>query len=107
MMAGIREILIISTPRDVPIDPGPLGGRKSIWNSAILSRTVPSEWNCRSILIGEKFISGSSVCLILGDNIFYGHNLNGLLQTTAQLKVGACVFGYHVHDPERYGVVGI
>jgi glucose-1-phosphate thymidylyltransferase len=59
----------------------------------------------QAFIIGEKFIGNDPVCLILGDNIFYGHELSNLLQKSAQLKTGACVFGYHVQDPERYGVV--
>ena len=105
MLAGIKEILIITTPED----------------QAAFKRLLKdgSQWGVRfeyvvqprpdglgqAFILGEDFIGDDSVCLILGDNIFYGHQLSGILQSSAKLTDGAIVFGYYVKDPERYGVV--
>src|SRR5689334_19122696 len=105
LLAGIRDILVISTPRDLPRirdllgDGGQLGIRLSYQEQPHPGGIA------QAFLIGADFIGGESVCLILGDNIFYGHDLTPLLVRAAGLKTGAQVFAYHVHDPERYGVV--
>ena len=105
MLAGIQEILIISTPQDLPRFQELLGDGDK-WGIQLHYEQQPKpEGLAQAFLIGEDFIGDDSVCLILGDNLFYGQNLANKLQKTAQLKNGATVFGYYVHDPERYGVV--
>ena len=105
MMAGIREFLIITTPRDQVAFRDLLGDGAS-WGLAI-SYAVQAEPNgiAQALIIGESFLDGAPAALILGDNIFYGANLSGLLQTASRRTSGATVFGYYVQDPERYGVV--
>ncbi|MDP2831229.1 MAG: glucose-1-phosphate thymidylyltransferase RfbA, partial [Candidatus Omnitrophota bacterium] len=105
MLAGIKDILIISTPKDTPRFRDLLGDGQGL--GIKFSYIVQSEPKgiAQSFLIAEDFIDGDSVCLILGDNIFYGYNLSELLQNSAKLKNGAIVFGYTVRDPERYGVL--
>ncbi len=105
MLADIREILIISTPKDIPIIQNLLGSGEHI--GLKLSYQVQAAPNglAEAFLIGESFIGNDSVCLILGDNIFYGHGLPDLLKRAASQKEGATVFGYYVKDPQRYGVV--
>ena len=105
MLAGIREILIISTPESTPLFERLLGDGSQI--GLELSYRVQDSPNglAQAFILGEKFIGGSSVCLVLGDNIFYGNGFSDLLQKAATLKEGAVVFGYYVQDPERYGVV--
>jgi glucose-1-phosphate thymidylyltransferase len=105
MLAGIRDVLIISTPRDVPLIRTLLGDGRSL--GMALSYAVQPRPNgiAEAFLIGEDFLSGSPACLILGDNFFYGHNLQNVLSDAAALRDGANVFAYQVHDPERYGVV--
>jgi glucose-1-phosphate thymidylyltransferase len=105
MLAGIRDILVISTPHDLPAierllgDGGPLG-------LSLSYRVQPRPAGiAQAFLIGEDFLAGSPVCLILGDNLFFGHHLMQVLTDSARLTDGARVFAYHVHDPERYGVV--
>jgi glucose-1-phosphate thymidylyltransferase len=105
MMAGIRDILIISTPRDLPLIQALLGDGSQVGIRLSYAEQAQPNGIAQAFIIGEKFIGNDPVCLILGDNIFYGHELSNLLQKSAQLKTGACVFGYHVQDPERYGVV--
>lgn len=105
MLAGIREILLISTPRDLPSFEGMLGNG-SRWGLKLSYREQPSpEGIPQAFLIGDDFIGGDSVCLALGDNLFYGEGLRAKVQQAAALERGALVFGYPVHDPERYGVV--
>ena len=107
MLAGIREILIISTPEDTPRFQQLLGDG-SQWNISLQYAVQPSpDGIAQTFLIGEEFIDGQQVCLILGDNIFFGHQLQILLQQATQKIEGATVFAYHVQDPERYGVVEI
>ena len=105
MLAGIRDILIISTPTDIHLYKN-LFGEGSHLGLRISYEIQPSpDGLAQAFIIGEKFIGSDNVCLILGDNIFYGHGLGGELLKTARLKDGAVVFGYFVNDPERYGVV--
>ena len=106
MLAGIREILIISTPQDLPSFQALLGDGKR-WGIA-LSYAAQSrpEGLAQAYIIGADFVRGSSSALILGDNIFFGHGLTNLLASAVDRTVGATVFAYHVADPERYGVVG-
>ncbi len=105
MLAGIREILIISTPTDLPKFRDMFGDGSDLGLS--LSYKVQEKPNglAEAFLIGEDFIGDDSVCLVLGDNIFYGHGLSDMLEESAKIKDGAVVFGYYVRDPERYGVV--
>jgi len=105
MLAGIREILVISTPRDLPGFRNLLGDGKSLGlNFSYIEQPSP-DGLAQAFILGEDFIGNDEVCMILGDNIFYGHGLGEVLLETAKLKNGACVFGYYVTDPERYGVV--
>ncbi len=105
MLAGIREILIISTPKDLPLFQDLLKDG-SQWGIKLSYAEQPSpDGLAQAFIIGEKFIGKDSVCLILGDNIFYGHGFGGELSKSSQIKDGAIVFGYYVTDPERYGVV--
>jgi glucose-1-phosphate thymidylyltransferase len=105
MLAGIREILIISTPRDLPGFRDLLGdGRRLGLEFCYIEQPSP-DGLAQAFILGEKFIGKEAVCMILGDNIFYGHGFGDVLLKTAELKKGACVFGYYVTDPERYGVV--
>ena len=105
MLAGIRDILIISTPQDTPRFSQLLGGG-SQWGINLQYAVQPSpDGLAQAFLIGEDFIGKDSVTLVLGDNIFYGHEFSGLLASAGQHDAGASVFAYHVNDPERYGVV--
>jgi glucose-1-phosphate thymidylyltransferase len=105
MMAGIREILVISTPRDLPGFRDLLGDG-SQWGIRLSYAEQPRpEGIAQALLIGREFLAGDDCCLILGDNIFYGHGLVRLLRDAAASNRGATVFGYWVKDPERYGVV--
>src|SRR5437660_2022776 len=105
MLAGIRDILIISTPRDLPLIENLLGDGRQ-WGLSFTYKVQPNPGGiAQAFLIGADFIAGSPVCLILGDNIFFGHDLMPLLVESAGLTSGARVFAYHVHDPERFGVV--
>jgi len=105
MLAGIKDILIISTPRDLPKFRELFGDGEEIGlNISYKEQSIP-EGIAQAFIIGEEFISEDSVCLILGDNIFYGHSLSMTLQKMAKLKTGGCIFGYWVADPQRYGVV--
>jgi len=105
MLAGIREILIISTPRDLPGFRDLLGDGKSLGMTFSYVEQPSPDGLAQAFILGEQFIGNDSVCMILGDNIFYGHGFGEALVKTAQLNKGACVFGYYVTDPERYGVV--
>ena len=104
MLSGIREILVISTPQDVPLFQRLLGDG-SRWGLSLSYAAQPSpDGLAQAFIIGEKFIGTSPSALVLGDNIFYGHDLTRLTQAADARRDGATVFAYHVHDPERYGV---
>jgi len=105
MLAGIREILIISTEHDLPRFED-LFGDGSQFGLSISYKVQPRpEGLAQAFILGEEFIGDDTVCLVLGDNIFYGQGLSVLLQTCARLEEGGIIFGYKVRDPERYGVV--
>jgi glucose-1-phosphate thymidylyltransferase len=105
MLAGIRDILIISTPQDTPRFEQLLGTGEQ-WGLRLSYAVQPSpDGLAQAFLIGESFLGQDSSALVLGDNVFYGHDLHHLLKTSMDRKEGATVFAYHVHDPERYGVV--
>ena len=105
MLGGIREILIISTPRDLPMIEGLLGDGSEIGIQLSYRAQARPAGIAQAFVIGADFIDGKPVCLILGDNIFYGNELVDALERSAALESGARLFAYHVHDPERYGVV--
>lgn len=105
MLAGIREILIISTPQDLPKFKSLLGDG-SQWGIRLSYKEQPKpEGLAQAFIIGKEFIGTDNVCLILGDNIFYGHGFPEILKRVVSLERGGIVFGYWVKDPERYGVV--
>lgn len=105
MLAGIKDILIISTPEDTPRFKELLGDGTDLGLSLEYAVQEKPEGLAQAFLIGEAFIGTDSVALILGDNIYYGGGLSNMLQRAAAKEVGATVFGYHVNDPERFGVV--
>jgi glucose-1-phosphate thymidylyltransferase len=108
MLAGIREILIISTPQDLPRFRDLFGDGSQLGLKFSYVEQPKPNGLAEAFLLGESFIGNDDVCLILGDNIFYGQGLTGLLRKTVQeikTKGGATVFGYYVQDPERYGIV--
>lgn len=108
MIAGIKEILIISTPNDIIFFEKLLGDGKKMGIQFKYSVQESPDGIAQAFIIGEKFIAGDSVCLVLGDNIFYGDGLKGLLKNArvnVEEKSTATIFGYYVNDPERYGVV--
>jgi len=105
MLAGIRDILVISTPEDLPRFRVLLGDG-SQWGIRFFYEEQPKpEGLAQAFIIGREFIGGKKVCLILGDNIFYGHGLKGILRKAVTIDKGGLIFGYWVRDPERYGIV--
>jgi glucose-1-phosphate thymidylyltransferase len=105
MLAGIRDVLVISTPQDTPRFEALLGDG-SRWGMNLSYCVQPSpDGLAQAFILGRKFVDNKPSALVLGDNIFYGHDFQSLLGHAMQRKTGASVFAYHVHDPERYGVV--
>ena len=104
MLAGIRDILIISTPRDLPLYESLLGDGGQ-WGLSFAYKEQPRpEGLAQAYILGADFVAGDHSMLVLGDNIFYGHGLQGLLSQTLEITEGASIFAYHVSDPERFGV---
>lgn len=105
MLAGIKDILIITTPEDADCFRRLLGDGDQFGIQLSYAVQPSPDGLAQAFIIGEAFIGTDNVCLVLGDNIYYGHGLTQCLQTAAARKTGATIFGYHVHDPERFGVV--
>ncbi len=105
MLAGIRDILLISTPQDLHLFQRLLGDGTRLGLDITYAEQPRPEGLAQAFIIGKSFIGSDSVCLILGDNIFFGHSLSQLLKGSVQLNKGGMVFGYSVRDPQRYGVV--
>ena len=105
MLTGIRDVLIISTPEDLPNFRKLLGDGSDFGIHLSYAEQPSPDGLAQAFLIGEEFIGDSNVCLILGDNIFYGYGFSAMLREAANRTTGATVFGYHVNDPERFGVV--
>jgi glucose-1-phosphate thymidylyltransferase len=105
MLAGIRDILIISTPEDLPLFKKLLGDGSRLGLSFSYAQQSRPEGLAQAFIIGKSFIGKDPVCLILGDNIFYGHSLTNILKRAVRLEKGGLIFGYLVKDPKRYGVV--
>src|SRR3954469_3477588 len=105
MLGGIRDILIISTPRDLPMIEALLGDGAELGIKLSYKIQPEPKGIAQAFTIGAEFVGNSPVCLILGDNVFYGHALTDMLEDSARLTAGARVFAYQVKDPERYGVV--
>ena len=104
MLAGIKEILIISTPQDIHLYENLLGTGDDLGIKLEYAIQPSPDGLAQAFIIGEKFIGNDSVCMVLGDNIFYGFDFSRTLREAAKLETGATVFGYYVNDPERYGV---
>ncbi|MDR3095142.1 MAG: glucose-1-phosphate thymidylyltransferase RfbA [Bacteroidales bacterium] len=104
MLAGIREVLIISTPKDIHLYEDLLGNGSHIGMQLSYKVQPSPDGLAQAFILGDEFTGNDSVCLVLGDNIFYGYGFGRLLMETANLQDGAVVFGYYVKDPERYGV---
>ena len=105
MLAGIKDILVISTTTDLPGYKELLGNGSYFGINLSYAEQPSPDGLAQAFIIGEEFIGDDSVCLILGDNIFYGYGFSGMLREAAERESGATVFGYHVTDPERFGVV--
>ena len=105
MLAGIREVLVISTPEYLPLFEELLGDGSEIGMSFSYQVQEHPNGLAEAFILGEDFIGNDSVALVLGDNIYYGSGLSKLVQNAVQKESGATVFGYHVNDPERFGVV--
>jgi glucose-1-phosphate thymidylyltransferase len=105
MLAGIRDVLVISTPRDLPMFEALLGtGEELGMKFEYVIQEVPNGL-AQAFVLGEKFLNGEAGCLILGDNMFYGQGFSKMLKEAATIEKGACIFGYYVKDPRAYGVV--
>jgi glucose-1-phosphate thymidylyltransferase len=104
MLAGIRDILIISTPKDIHLYQDLLEDGNQLGINLEYAIQPSPDGLAQAFTIGEQFIGDDSVCMVLGDNIFYGYNFSSILEDAAAIKDGAIVFGYYVNDPERYGV---
>ncbi len=104
MLAGLREILIISTPKDLHLYQDLFDTGESLGLKISYKEQPSPDGLAQAFIIGEEFLDGDEACLVLGDNIFYGYNFGRILEDAAKLKEGAVVFGYYVTDPERYGV---
>ncbi len=105
MLGGIRDILIISTPQDLPNFKALLGDGAWLGLSIRYKEQPRPEGIAQAFILGKSFIGNDPVCLILGDNLFHGHNLSGIIKNALKINNGGVVFGYRVNDPERYGVV--
>ena len=105
MLAGIREILVISTPHDLPNFKKLLGNGDDFGIALSYAEQPTPDGLAQAFIIGEKFVGNDNVCLILGDNIFYGYGFSAMLREAADTTDGATIFGYHVNDPKRFGVV--
>ena len=105
MLAGIKDILIISTPKDLPRFQDLLGTGKHLGVSFQYAEQEEPKGLAEAFLIGEEFIANDSVCLVLGDNIFFGNGLPEIFKEAMEQKEGATIFGYYVNDPDRYGIV--
>jgi glucose-1-phosphate thymidylyltransferase len=105
MLAGMREVMIISTPRDLPLMRDLLGDGSQLGIRIEYKVQEKPQGIAQALILAEEFVGGDSVCLILGDNLFYGHKMIEQLQAALAKPSGATVFAYHVQDPERYGVV--
>jgi glucose-1-phosphate thymidylyltransferase len=105
MLAKIKDILIISTPKDLPLYKDLFGDGSQIGIRIEYAEQPSPDGLAQAFIIGEEFIGNDSVCLVLGDNIFYGHGFGSVLQESSKIEDGAIVFGYYVNDPQRYGVV--
>jgi glucose-1-phosphate thymidylyltransferase len=104
MLAGIKEILIISTPQDIHLYENLLGNGEDLGIKLVYAIQPSPDGLAQAFIIGEEFIGDDNVCMVLGDNIFYGFDLSRTLREAATLEDGAIIFGYYVNDPERYGV---
>lgn len=105
MLAGIKEVLIISTPRDLPMFSDLLGSGEELGMKFEYVIQETPNGLAQAFVLGEKFLNGESGCLILGDNMFYGQGFSQMLKEAAEQNRGACIFGYYVKDPRAYGVV--
>lgn len=105
MLAGIREVLIISTPRDLPMFQQLLEDGSRLGMKFEYKIQEKPNGLAEAFLLGEEFLDGDAACLILGDNMFYGQGFSGMLHRAASMENGACIFGYYVKDPRAYGVV--
>ena len=105
MLAGLKEILIISTPHDLPLFKLLLKSGKQWGLNLSYEEQSKPEGLAQALIIAESYLDGSSCCLILGDNIFYGEGLSQLLRTGASLREGGLIFGYYVNNPKSYGVI--
>ena len=105
MLAGIRDVLVISTPQDLPSYQNLLGDGSDFGIDLSFAEQPSPDGLAQALTIGEHFIGGDSVCLVLGDNIFFGYGFSAMLREAAARQVGATVFGYHVNDPQRFGVL--